>query len=205
MREWNYSRRDEKLSEIQTKVNDYLVIAGISKNEQLAKQIVDNYVKVTPPEKEHHLMHMITMDHISGRNGGKSVKLGNIRLNMRNLIEAISAGVFTTLSVNDQQWAIPFAAALLWNSLWKNLEVELTSSEVVVLVTLHKVAEKKVVNLPERDLLERVNQRMDMYEMPQLSSKDLKFALKQLSAINSIDLNSDGSIFAKEWIQVKYK
>ncbi|MGI2856484.1 hypothetical protein ACRTDR_20270 [Shewanella algae] len=205
MKEWDYSRRDEKLSELQTQVNDYLAIAGISKNEQLAKQIVDSFVKLTPPEKERDLMHMITMDHISGRNGGKSLKLGNIRLNMRNLIDAISAGVFTTLSVNDQHWAIPFAAALLWNSLWKNLEVELTSSEVVVLVTLHKVAENKIVNLPQQDLLERVNQRIDMYEMTQLSSKDLNFALQQLAAINSIDLNSDGSIFAKEWIQVKYK
>lgn len=204
--EWDYSRQESKLHELQEEICEYLKLSGNSDNNtDLANAIIKKYVRITPPEKEQMYLHMVTMDHISGRNGGRSVKAGNIRLNMNNLMEAISGGVFTVMSVNDQHWAIPFAALLLWNSLWRNLEIALNESDVIILVVLHKVMKNKLVTMPYDEILLNVNKRMEMYEMNLLSKKDLEFSINKLDSINSIDKKKDGSIFVKEWIQISYR
>ncbi len=44
---------------------------------------------ITPPQQEPPMMHMLVMDSLSNYNKGESIKPGNIKLNIRHLIELL--------------------------------------------------------------------------------------------------------------------
>ena len=176
---WDYERKEEKALELQETIKNLLVEAGVSDNlkEQTTKELMDACIKITPPEEKEILMNMITM-RPSGRGGGRSTKPGNITLNIRKLFEAVSSGVFTVVSVTQLPWAIPFAFILLWNSLWKNLQVSLTESEAVVLWVMWQVKNnQKIVNVV--DIKPSVDKHAAKYERDTLSNKDIEFAINE--------------------------
>jgi len=145
---WDYKRKNEKTIELQESIKKLLVEAGMSEDvkEQTANELLDSCIDITPPEEKEFLMEAVTM-HPSGRGGGRSTKAGNITLNVRKLFEAVASGVFIVISVTQIPWTIPFAFILLWNRLWKNLEVPLTEHEAVVLWVMWQVKnQEKIVD-----------------------------------------------------------
>ncbi|PCI45227.1 MAG: hypothetical protein COB41_02280 [Proteobacteria bacterium] len=202
----DYERENEKLKELESIVLSSLVDSGLESisAKDTSSLILENFVTTTAPEKPEVLIALITADSFSGRGGGKSVKKGNIRLNMGTFIEALSAGVFTAVSAAVAPWAVPFAAVLLWRSLWKSAEVPLTQNEVVVLIVLHQMKDGKVVKKSDSEILKKVNERLEKYDLSSITTGDLKFALKNLEKIESIEKMENDDWFIREWVRVAY-
>jgi len=203
----DYEKQEKRKTQISHDLSILLKQFGVpdAENDKATSLLLNNYVDITPPEKEEVFMHYITASSFSGRGGGRSVKAGNIRLNIGKLLEAVSSGVFTIVSVNTSPWAIPFAAILLWRSLWKTVEIDITEIEVVVLINLHRLKNnKKIVEKSLEEILAEVNKTVGKYERPNISKSDLSNALKQLESIDSIDKNNDGW-FIREWVKISYK
>jgi len=204
---WDYKRKEERTIELQESIKKLLVEAGVSEDakEQTAKELLDSCIHITPPEEKELLLEMVTM-HPSGRGGGRSTKAGNITLNVRKLFEAVSSGVFTVVSVTQMPWAIPFAFVLLWNSLWRNLEVPLSEHEAVVLWVMWQVKNReKIVNTD--DIKPALDKHAKKYERDSLSNKDISFAIEKLKQIGCIKESKEGKKlwWLCEWISPSYR
>ncbi|APE05729.1 hypothetical protein BM528_08055 [Alteromonas sp. RW2A1] len=205
--EWNHKRKNEKEQEIQRAIEVFLRDAGLDKEiiKKTATEFLEKAIRVSPPEKEPVLMHMVTMAP-SGRGGGRSSKAGNIKLNVRTLFDAIANGVFTVISTTQAPWAIPFAAILLWNSIWRNTQVSLSEAEAVTLWVMWQVKDSnKHVKL--EDIKPAIDTHAKKYERPPLSEADIKHALQNLKQIGCIKTakSAINTWWLCEWISPTYR
>jgi hypothetical protein len=124
-----------------------------------------------------------------GTGGGRSIKSGNITLNIGKLLEATASGVFTVISAAQAPMTIPFAALLLWCSLWRTAEVRISETEAAVLYVMwmRKNSDRDVV---EEGLLDHCNAHLRKYERPVLSLRDIRRALNKLESIKTIERSS---------------
>lgn len=205
--EWNHDRKQEKEAEILEMTASYLRSAGIDEDhvKATAQEFLNNAIRITPPEKESQIIHMVRMAP-SGRGGGRSTKAGNIRLNIRTLFEAISSGVFTVVSVTDNHWSIPFAALLLWNSIWKNLEVQLSEAEAVTLWVMWQIKDENK-NVNQTNIKPAVEKHAEKYQMQVLSESDIKYALENLRKIGCIKPSKGmrDHWWLCEWVSPSYR
>lgn len=125
--ELNYERGKQKEEEILENITSYLTQADVPEADrrQVAEIIASTSIHITPPEMERMVFHFLTLNAVSGRGGGKSTKPGNIRLNMRKLMEGVANGVFAVVSSYQIPWLAPFAFILLWKSLRDCAEIDL--------------------------------------------------------------------------------
>ena len=205
--EWDYDRKTEKEAELLVEIENQLRLAEIPEEQikTTAKEFFEKSVSITPPEKKAMVIEMITM-HPSGRGGGRSTKAGNIRLNIGSLFNAVSGGVFTVISAAQAPWAIPFAGILLWNSIWQSVKVDLSENDAVTLWAMWQVKdEDKLVS--EKDIKGAVDRHAAKYQRSTLSEADIKFAIKNLSAIGCIKRPRDdpSKWWLCEWIAPAYK
>ncbi|BAO45770.1 hypothetical protein TBH_P108 (plasmid) [Thiolapillus brandeum] len=102
---------------------------------------------------------------------------------------------------------MPFAALLLWRSLWSSAEISISETEVVVLIALHRLKNaKKIVEKSEIEILDSVNKALRKHERPTISQSDLRHAMKMLEKIDSIEkVKTSGGWFIREWVRVSYR
>jgi hypothetical protein len=205
--EWDYDRKKEKEAEFLVEIENQLRLAGIPEGQikSTAKEFFEKSVSITPPEKKAMVIEMITM-HPSGRGGGRSTKAGNIRLNIGSLFNAVAGGVFTVISAAQAPWAIPFAGILLWNSMWQSVKVDLSENDAVTLWAMWQVKDtNKLVS--EEDIKSAVDRHAAKYQRSTLSEADIKFAIKNLSAIGCIKRPRDdpNKWWLCEWIAPAYR
>jgi hypothetical protein len=205
--EWNYERKKEKEAEVQGAIEIHLREAGLDETiiQTTAREFLEKGIRVTPPEKKQLFLHMVTMAP-SGRGGGSSSKAGNIRLNVRTLFEAVSSGVFTVISATQAPWSIPFAAILLWNSIWRNMQVSLSEAEAITLWVMWQVKDSNK-NVKVEDIKPGVDAHAKKYERQTLSEADIKHALQNLNKIGCIKPNQSASNtwWLCEWISPAYR
>ena len=205
--EWDYERKEEKEVEVQEAIEVHLREAGVdeSSTKTTAREFFEEAIRITPPEKERMVIHMVTMTP-SGRGGGCSLKAGNIRLNIRALFEAVSGGVFTVISATQAPWAIPFAAILLWNSIWRNMQVSLSEAEAVTLWAMWQVKDSNK-NVRVEDIKPAVDAHAQKYERQTLSEADIKHALRNLNNICCIKpaKSASDTWWLCEWISPSYR
>lgn len=205
--EWDYERQKEKEAEVKGAIECHLREASVDEAlvQTTAIEFLERAVRITPPEKEQVFMHLVTMAP-SGRGGGRSSKVGNIRLNVRTLFEAVSNSVFTVISATQAPWAIPFAAILLWNSMWRNTQVILSEADAVTLWVMWQVNDSNK-NVKFEDIKPAVDAHAWKYERQTLSDADIKHALKNLNEIGCIEPaeSANGTWWLCEWISPSYR
>ncbi len=172
----------------------------------LALEVLEHFCQLTAPEEEDPVLGSVVARSFSGRGGGRSTKPGNIRLNIGSLFEAISAGTFTAISVAEAHWTLPFAAILLWNSVWKAVEVELSEGEVAVLWVMWGIRDKNHY-VPHSAILPALNKHTQKNGLASMSAQDLDYALHKLERIGSIAKakRQAGEWFLIEWIRKSYR
>lgn len=201
------NRQAEKREELVTALRDALLQHGdIPAAEEAAGRILDVFACITPPEEGDVYMEMITAASFSGRGGGRSSKPGNIRLNMRLLLEAIASGTFTVVSLKDAPWAAPFAAIMLWNSVWRAAQVELTEQEVAILWTMWRIRDSDKC-VKESLLLPAVSEHVAKHGLTPISESDVRHGLERLAKIETIarSRRSAGEWRLIEWVQKSYQ
>lgn len=196
--EWDYDRKTEKEAEFLVEIESLLRLAQIPEEQikTTAKEFFEKSVSITPPEKKAMVAKLITM-HPSGRGGGRSTKAGNIRLNIGSLFNAVSGSVFTAISADQAPWAIPFAGILLWNSMRQSVKVDLSENDAVTLWAMWQVKDANRL-VSEEDIKAAVDRHAAKYQRSTLSEADIKFAIKNLSAIDCIKRPRDDP--SKWWL-----
>jgi len=201
----------EKESEILNELSDILKSRHLNTEDavKLSKFIVSNAIRVRPPEKEGHnftSVAKLTM-HPSGRGGGKSIKAGNITLNMGKLMEAISSGAFSLLGAYQVPWLAPMAFIILWNSLWRAVEVEITENDASIIWSMWVYRDRESNEIPNSGLLEIVNGRLRKYERSEITQKDLEHSLSNLEKIKCIRRakNSPDNWWLRESVRPIYR
>ncbi len=222
--EYNIKRANEKKEEIinftKEAILTYWKSTGIEPNSEDALKtaievvgktvdVTPPEVNVTPPEKEKIVLEMITLlpgGRSGGYSKGRSVKLGNITLNIHKLVTTLAASSLTVVGAVAVPWTAPLAAIVVWNSIWVNLKVDFTEREAAVLWTMW-INRDDDCCVSHFDLLYMLNSELRKYERSLISSQELDSALETLEKIKCIKRSeSDPSKWwLRESIKIKYK
>lgn len=205
--EWDREREQKKREELRA-----ILLQKLNSNPdtrdnsgRLAEELMSICVHTTPPEKNAAEFFLITM-HPSGRGGGKSRKAGNIRINMGKFIEALSAGALTAVGAVQMPITIPLAIIVLWNSIWRCVDVELSENDaaVIYVMWMHKDSNQEV---EEAQLLGHINTHLHKYGRTPLTWQDVKHSLKVLESIGTIQRskNHKGFWWLCEWVRSSYQ
>ncbi len=181
--EWDHERQQEKEEEL-TQMLEATLTDQDCDARALAEQIIGLAVDVSPPEKEQFTLELMTFRN-DGRGGGRSRKPGNIRFNMGKLVEAVSAGVITAVGAIQAPITIPFAALVLWNSIWRCVDVELSEADaaLVYVMWMHQESDRYVA---EQGLQQKLNDHLEKYGRQSMSEYDMKHSMEKLEKIGSI-------------------
>ena len=210
--EYDYDKAREKQEELAELTKNILLKhnkeigfnGNSSEASSLASKFIDTCMRITPPEKEEIVLHLITMQP-GGRGGGRSAKAGNIFLNIQKLITAVAGGVITVGGAISAPWTLPFAAIIIWDSIYSGTNIEITEREAAVLWTLWKNRDPKCC-VPNSGLLELVNTELAGYGRQSMSDQELIDILDNLVRMKCIKKSkSDSSTWwLCEWIRVGY-
>lgn len=201
------ARAKEKESELLTIINTVISneLQIPQQDNTTARDILKNYAQITAPENETVIFHYITASP-SGRGGGKSRKLGNIRINIKNLFNAAANGVLTGVGAAQIPWLIPLAAIVIWKSIQSTMEVEVGENEAAILWTMWKHRDENT-EIAHSGLLELVNLHLNKYDRSPITEGDMKHSLKVLQNLKSIEKSSKnpGNWWLREWIKRTYR
>jgi hypothetical protein len=158
-----------------------------------------------PKKRKKNLQSFITMQP-GGRGGGKSAKGGNIFINIHKLITAIAGGVLTVSGAIAVPWTLPFAAIIIWDSIYSGTNINLTELEAAVLWSLWKNRDPTRC-VSNNGLLDLVNTELAAYGRKLMSQEELSNVLSNLVRIKSIQkYKKDPTKWRLcEWIRVGYK
>ena len=149
-------------------------------------------------------MHMLVMSSLSDYKRGTSIKPGNIKINMKKLIdtlpESVEAGVALAMDIP----ILKVCAALhIWKMIRNVMSVEITKEQAVVIMSLWKNAdERHIISLEKGwDCANRMCRQTSNKEFTQERYTTI---LEELERIESIKVNEDG-IWLCEWVAQRYR
>jgi len=145
--------------------------------------------------------------HSSGRGGGRSRKLGNIKLNINELVDGVANGAFVIAGAIQVPILIPMAFIILWRSLKNITEVELSENDAGVIWAMWVYRDRSKNIIPNTGLLQIINEHFKKYERAPITQKDLESSLDNLVKIKSIKKSktSADNWWLCEYIRVRYK
>ena len=171
----------------------------------VAEQVTAAYVRVTPPEAEELTSSLITMD-MGGRGGARSRKPGNLLLNVRALVATLSNAVLGAAGVASAPWTAPFAALVIWDTVWAGMAVDLNERDATVLFAMWSARDQEN-RVPHATLLKAVNLELAKHNRPPVAAQELVTALDHLQRLKAIERAADDpeNWWLREWVSVKYK
>lgn len=205
--DWDRQREAGKRAELLKALVEALQECGATESEAsvLGQSIFNKYISTMPPEAASHVTELVVLGRM-GEGGAKSTKAGNIKLNIGKLFEAVASGVLTAVGAIQLPVTAPFAALVIWCSLWRTAQVTISETDASVLYSMwmHKNADRDV---PDEGLLERCNTLLIKYGRPLLSQQMLLRSLKTLEQIDTIERSprSTTSWWLREWVRLSYR
>lgn len=173
-----------------------------------SKDILQSFFKsgglvITLPQQEPPMMHMLVVDSLHNYNKGESIKPGNIKLNIRHLIEFLPDLTAATVGIAMDIPILKVCAALnIWKMLRAVTTVEITKEQAIVVVALWDNC-----NQQQRITLEKGFECFrSLYENIETSNCTWEQYIKLISdleKIGSLELDSNG-IWLREWISKRY-
>lgn len=171
---------------------------------ELYQELKDfGFVQISAPQEESPKMMMITIDSLKEYNQGSSIKPGNIRLNIKKLIDAIPGVIEIVVGVNADVPILLVCAALnLWKTLRDVSTVEISKDQAFVIVALWKNC-----NTERKIGLEKgyvaVNELLAKYGEPEITETKYNKIIDSLIKIECIEME-ENIIWLREWISKNY-
>ncbi len=214
-----------------TKRNELLdAITGTltaSPNQNLvAEHILNTFCEIDAPTLIHEMedydpnppMHYITFNSpgFTGRGGGTSRKAGNVVLNLKKIMEGFGEGILTVLGGNVIPFniplpapfnvgiGIPLAVIIVARKLSANVSINIDEKHAAVFAALWSIRDTDSRLVSGVNKYDRINEVIKTYGITPITKSDYDFVIQGLSDINSISLQSDGSILLTEDIKNKY-
>lgn len=191
-------------------------LTNISYTENIkASEIYDfleknDYIKITPPSytylmppPESGAMYCITLDSLKNFNSGRSIKSGNIRLNIKKLINALPDAVSLGIGMSSENPIVVVCGALsLWLKLKDVATISISKEQAFVIVALWKAgnSENKILL---NDGFTATNELLKQYGEPQITIKKYNNLIDSLSKMRCIELTEE-TILLKERISKDY-
>lgn len=173
-----------------------------------SKDIMQSFLKsgvllITPPQQEPPMMHMMIIDPLSNYNKGESIKPGNVKLNIRNLIESLPDLIAPTVEIATNIPILKVCAALnIWKMLRSITTVEITKEQAIAVVALWNNCDQQ-----QRITLEKGFECFkSLYENIETSNCTWEQYIKlitDLEKIGSLKLDSNG-IWLCELVSKRY-
>ena len=161
------------------------------------------FLQITPPEEDPPMMQFLTMDSLKNYKQGKSIKPGNIRLNIRNLIESIPSAVEMAVGIAIDLPVLKICAALnLWKTIKGFFTVEISKEEAFVIVSLWKNCDSRHEISLEKGFIS-TNELLKKYEEQEFSNIKYNQVIDSLIKLQCIEL-TEGVIWLREWISKNY-
>lgn len=198
----------QKTDELCSIMGKEMEIAGIEEAEKSPSDLFHDlekcgYLEITAPEEEKPLLECIVLNRNSGYEKGRSIKPGNIKLNMRKLVESIPA---MTALIASIAWDINLlkvcSALTLWKSLRDVSTVDITRDQAIIMVALwqhcnddHRIKTEKG--------FEVANSFYASIGDTTISTKKYHTILDQLVRLGCIEIDDD-IIWLREWIRNGY-
>jgi hypothetical protein len=206
----DYDRQKRKKDDLESAFASLLLSEGADEQESeiIAKELLPQITRITPPEKENKTLELISATSYSGAGGGKSAKSGNIRLNLTQLFGGLASGslVVSGISGSVAPWMLVAAAISFWASIRGVTQVNVTENDVGVIWTLWKMRDGQgIVRESEQEILLATNEHLKKYGRSPVGIADIKAALAHLKEIRSIKPAKGGGWFIVEWVRVLYR
>lgn len=173
-----------------------------------SKDIMQSFLKsggllITPPQQEPPMMHMLIIDSLSNYNKGESIKPGNVKLNIRHLIESLPDLTIATVGIAMDIPILKVCAALnIWKMLRDITTVEITKEQAIAIVALWDNCDQQ-----QRITLEKGFECFkSLYENIETFDCTWEQYIKLISDLEKIDslkLDSNG-IWLCEWVSKRY-
>lgn len=172
--------------------------------QKVAAEIIGDFTRVTPPEKEPIGWGLFIM-RPGGRGGGRSIKPGNILLNFRKLVASVAAGGLTVVGAVAVPWTGPLAALVVWDILWSNLKAEVSEREAAIIWTMWVNREDNGC-VSDAELLDAVNSEFKRNGRSSISREELDDSLATLNRMGCIKRSkTDASMWwLREWVRVDF-
>lgn len=147
---------------------------------------------ITAPQQEPILMHMLTVDSLRNFNKGESIKPGNIKLNIRRLIEHLPDITVATVEIATDIPILKVCAALnIWKMLRDVATVEINREQAITIIALWENC-----NQQQRITLEQgfdcVKSLYRQIEETECTWEQYIKTINDLEKIDSLKLDSEG-------------
>ena len=127
--EIRYDLQNNKETEL-IKIIDTVTNESSLDSSLLFENFKKNCINITPPEEEPPMMQFLTIDSLKNYKSGQSIKPGNIKLNIKKLINTLPAIVETSVGILYDIPILQVCAALtLWKTLCNIFTVEITREQ----------------------------------------------------------------------------
>ncbi len=168
-----------------------------------AEVLVEAAVQFWPPDSGQVEIRMITMSDL-GVGGGRSRRVGNVRLNWRPLFEAGASLMLALPAAVKVPWTAPFVGLLALSRLISAMDIPITEREAMVAWVLWQ-ARDPGNGLP-KNLLQAVNHHMQRTGRPLLSAQVLLDSLRMLEGVGFVEFpEGDASRWSlRDWVNIHY-
>jgi hypothetical protein len=168
----------------------------------LAPRLVEAFCALTPPQDPPIVFHLLTA-RSGGLRGGETRKPGNIRFNWRKLYQELGDMILNAAGAIAVPVLIPFAALSLWNKFWTHATIPLSREQATAIFAMwhrkdanHKIAKPRA--------LEEINALLVVFKLPPLDEAELEVILRDLAALECVEVAADGEIWLREWVSASY-
>lgn len=161
------------------------------------------FISISPPLEEPPVMQFLTMDSLGNYKGGRSIKPGNILLNIRKLIEAIPEAVSIGAGMVCDNPVITICGALsLWCKLRDVATIDISKEQAFVLAALWRNCHPNhKISLDDGWIA--TNHLLKQYGEPEITSLKYNMTIDSLVEIECIELTEE-MIWLREWISKSY-
>ena len=148
-------------------------------------------------------MSLIIMDSLNNYSNGRTIKPGNICLNIKELLKTIPSMVEMAVTIALDIPILQVCAALnLWKSIIDVFTIEISKDQAYLIVSLWKNSDSRH-NIAIEEGLIAVNALLERYGEQTLNNTRYNHILESLEKIHCIELE-DGVIWLREWISKRY-
>lgn len=204
---------ERKRACIKTEIQNYLKEEEVFSSdliEGISEDILKNFIRIKPPVEDFSYFEIITEQSI-GR--ATSRKAGNIRFNLRKLIDSIPGTILGVAGSVAGGVVNPLLLLLtclvLWKNHWSKLrDIELSEKHAAVILVMWNNRNYRNNTIEEKKILPLVMKELENRHRPSINESELNQILAELERIKCIEVYkrmTDKKVWwLREWVQTTF-
>lgn len=199
--------QDDVIKQLKTAVTENLSVVLIDENNDILLiydiLVKSGFISISPPLEEPPMMQFLTMDSLRNYKNGRSIKPGNILLNIRKLIESIPEGISIGAGMVCDNHIVTVCGALsLWLKLRDIATINISKEQAFVIVALWKNCNPNhEISLDDGYIA--TNNLFKQYGEPEITNLKYNMIIDSLVKTECIELTEE-IIWLREWISKNY-